>query len=102
MVSVCVHCFRESSRIRHPPAPNSGLANNAGWWRKEDTDASKFLATAELDKSVLVNPSGGSSGAKDADSDDDEILDRSQCLIPGLLDDEDPMSRQQRPELTRR
>jgi hypothetical protein len=80
MVSVCVHCFRESSRIRHPPAPNAGNAATTGWWRKEDTDASKFLAAETTQSFIAPNPSDNTQATRDVDSDDDEILDRFYIL----------------------
>jgi hypothetical protein len=43
-----------------------------------------------------VSSTAAAMASHEADSDDDEILDRSQCLIPGLLDDEDPTMGEQR------
>ena len=77
MVSVCVHCFRESSRVRHPPAPNTQSSNLKGWWRNEDLldDTLAFIS-----KSSRV-PEESASG---------EALDLSVSLIPGLLEEDDP------------
>ena len=66
MVSVCVHCFRESSRIRHPPAP-SKAGRGGAWWRTE--------AEEETGQSAVQEQEGE--------------LDDSLCLIPGLLDEDE-------------
>lgn len=41
VVNICVHCWRESSRVRHPPEALKGKAGGEGalagkWWRLED------------------------------------------------------------------
>jgi len=76
MVSVCVHCFRESSRIRHPPAPDPKSSNLKGWWRNGDA----------LDE-VLTFVSN-SSKASGENSFGEEPLELSLSLIPGLLEED--------------
>ena len=76
VVSVCVHCYRESSRIRQPPQV---VANTLGikesvkgkWWRPEDlgiVDYSQQSSQQSLNTSAgvidsLLSAGGGGAGA---------------------------------------
>lgn len=74
MVSVCVHCFRESSRIRHPPSPSKGVSSGAAWWRRDEVEEAAAQTSSGLEEK------------KEEDTDDDEAeANKSVCLIPGLL-----------------
>lgn len=75
-VNVCVHCFRESSRIRHPP-PASPLRddNHSRWWRNQElglVDLSRDSSDSGATSSPLVFKS-------------------TRCipLLPGIEDNED-------------
>merc|ERR1711968_406108 len=88
MVSVCVHCFKESSRIRHPPANNKSSKSGPPWWRKDkeiESLISKIctskLPSNERGTDVERNPS--------KDTGLDASANMSSSLIPGLFDEGD-------------
>lgn len=66
VVSVCLHCYRASSRIRHPPqalqdATGIDEALRGKWWTPEELgiiDYSQSLLMPESDGSKPIVPSG--------------------------------------------
>jgi hypothetical protein len=106
VVSVCVHCFRESSRIRHPPeAVQDDTGIDAGvrgkWWRPEELGLVDYSQTASS-PSELSSPSYPSSTAPTLDFgvdpsavdaapvDPDALdMDESNPLLHGILDQDD-------------
>ena len=80
VVSVCVHCYRESSRIRHSPQAvqdSSGIdvSVRGKWWRPEELGIADF--------------SDGASSVASASMLDPNALHidkNTRTLVPGLLD----------------
>ncbi len=107
VVSVCVHCYRESSRVFHPPQAVQDNTNvdeslRGKWWRPEElgiVDYSTSLPTP----SFLTAAKGGHAPGGQRDSltgftsvynDQDVLINTAglRPLIPGLLDDLDTSS----------
>lgn len=102
LVSVCVHCYRSSSRIRHPPTAvksNKGIKDEAiigKWWRPEElgmVDLSLPSNTgcsvpAETDGAVYEIEGASSMNAFDTSIDNDVVAPGGVPLIPGLLDND--------------
>jgi hypothetical protein len=101
VMNVCVHCYRESSRIFQPPqavqdSSNLDEALKGKWWRPEELGIVDYsTAAAALPASSKLAPGnsvGGSAGAKEMPSlynDQDMLVVTAGVvpLIPGLLDD---------------
>ncbi len=112
VVSVCVHCFRESSRVRHPPQAvldSSGIdvSLRGKWWRPEELGMVDYSQSLQTAPSILSAAAGNSSklpssaaamqrtaslaGPSIYNENDMLVLDSSiRPLIPGILDDIDP------------
>lgn len=71
VVSVCVHCFRESSRVRHPPQAvldSSGIdvSLRGKWWRPEELGMVDYSQSMQPTPSILsqnTSTSATSTGA---------------------------------------
>jgi len=95
LVNVCVHCYRSSSRIRHPPtalkcAKGVKDENMLGkWWRPEElgmVDHSMTAAAAEAAGGTNSVDTVESSLGGDFTEEDDVVAPGGVPLIPGLLD----------------
>lgn len=94
-MSVCVHCFRETSRIRHSPAAVQDVRGldegvKGRWWRPEElglVDYSLSTTVPSVRFSVASSPRGG--GGEGFGQDDPDFLPlegRVAPLLPGILE----------------
>lgn len=111
VVTVCLHCYRESSRIRQPPevvkdASHIGADVRGKWWRPEDLgipDYSDGLAnstvTAPTDN-ISQEVDNGDTHAYDNDP-DHIALEGVSPLLPGIHEPDVPLSKSVSPPPTR-
>ena len=81
MVSVCVHCFKESSRICHPPAHSKSSKFESPWWRKDKEIEAQISKICSSQERITENV------AKEDDL--EKSVNLSTSLIPGLFDEGD-------------
>lgn len=96
VVSVCVHCYRESSRIFQPPQAVQDTSNIneeliGKWWRPEELGLVDYSSTGSANATTIRHPSAAGSNSAQVESmynDKDELVLTSSLrpLIPGLLD----------------
>ena len=110
VMNVCVHCYRESSRIFQPPqavqdSSNIDQALRGKWWRPEElgivdySTMNSALKTSQTPSSASTATNSSAGGAKRLESvaapslynDQDMLVLTGNIvpLIPGLLDDLD-------------
>eukprot|EP01038_Epipyxis_sp_PR26KG_P005248 gene5248-7293_t len=105
VVSVCVHCYRESSRVRHSPQAvqddsNIDASIKGKWWRPEELGivdysnsnqgnfpSSPTKASGNNNQNNALNNLNG--GVDLYNEDDVLVVDKKSLkpLVPGLLDD---------------
>jgi hypothetical protein len=119
VVSVCVHCFRESSRIRHPPeAVQDERGIDAGvrgkWWTPQElglvdyshgqgtsaSTASNSSSSTKVEPNFGVDPTDVHTNSMSTVALDPDALDmdESNPLLKGFLDQDDETD----PEASRR
>lgn len=92
-VSVCLHCYRESSRIRQPPEALKDDTNideslKGKWWRPDEIgfpDYSDGLKTININD-IDVRTSGDKDTSEEHDPDAIVVSNNVAPLLPGLLD----------------
>ena len=87
MISVCVHCFKESSRIRHPPANNKRVTGPP-WWRK-DKDIESLISKVCSSTLPSNERNIDSERSLSKDIEMERSVNLSSSLIPGLFDEAD-------------
>lgn len=88
VVSLCSHCWRNSSRIRHPPDALTGpsVLTTRKWWKMDDLQLPDFSNTDATTASV----SAGSANTSQIGSGNNSIEVPGQSMTPllaGLMDD---------------
>jgi hypothetical protein len=109
VVSVCVHCYRESSRVRQPPqvvTNTQGIKESVKgkWWRPEDLGIVDYSQQSLVNSSSVIEQLMGTSSAAAAQkggrlqstgggqsslyNDQDVLVLTNDIvpLVPGLLD----------------
>lgn len=102
-VSVCIHCYRESSRIRHPPEAVKDSSNidanvRGKWWRPEEIGMVDYGSSYVESSSLMSNMESPLSAEKYEYNQANPSTSRSspasptaynsnvKPLVPGLLD----------------
>ena len=88
MVSVCVHCFKESSRIRHPPANNKSSKSGPPWWRK-DKEIEALISKLYSSNAASNERNTEVESTLTKDNEEEKSVNLSNSLIPGLFDEGD-------------
>jgi serine/threonine protein kinase len=94
-VSVCVHCYRESSRIRQPPQAlqddtNINESLKGKWWRPDELGLPDFSGGST---SVILDSALNDGGVEEEH--DPDVVDLSinaLPLLPGLLDSDEAVA----------
>lgn len=113
VVSICVHCYRESSRVRQPPqvvTNTEGIKDSVKgkWWRPEDLGIVDYSQQSLVNSSSVIEQLLGSSSSSAAQNhqsttgnnvnslyNDQDMLVLTKDvvpLVPGLLDGIDSSS----------
>mmetsp|Transcript_24624 Transcript_24624/g.45883 ORF Transcript_24624/g.45883 Transcript_24624/m.45883 type:complete len:1104 (+) Transcript_24624:65-3376(+) len=90
-VSVCVHCYRESSRIRQPPEALQDDTHiddslKGKWWRPDEIGLPDF--SGGVNSNVVEGSSGDVVSSEEQDPDAVVVTSSVPPLLPGLLDTE--------------